>query len=55
MKSYIDRLREVSIETIKSMIDRQKKEIEIMQRDLKTMEQVLVEKTKNQCKKCDRW
>ena len=44
MKTYIDRIRDMSIENIKLMINQQEAQIEIMKLDLQTMNTVLLEK-----------
>ena len=44
MATFIDRLRNRTPEELREMIQRQKNQIEIAQRDLKTMEKVLAEK-----------
>ena len=45
MKSWPDRLREMDAEQLEKMIERQKKTIEIKERDLKTMRRVLAERS----------
>ena len=45
MKTYADKLRECSIETLKILMARQQAEMEIIKRDLLTMESVLAERT----------
>lgn len=44
MKTFIDRLRDRTPTELREMIRQQKNQIEIAQRDLKTMERVLAEK-----------
>lgn len=44
MKTFIDKLRETPIENLEQMIQRQKSEIKIAQRDLERMERVLEER-----------
>lgn len=43
MKNYIDRVREMSLENLKRMINQQENNIEIEKRDLETMKLVLKE------------
>ena len=46
MKSYPDRLKEMPVETLKKLIDGQKKRIKIAERDLDFMERALAKKAK---------
>jgi hypothetical protein len=46
MKSYSDRLKEMPVEPLKKLIDKQKKLIKIAERDLNLMERVLAKKAK---------
>jgi len=47
MKTWIDKLRETPLELLESMVEQQKRDIEIKQRDLQTMERVLAEHSAN--------
>jgi hypothetical protein len=44
MKTFIDRLRDRTPEELRGMIQQQKNQIEIAQRDLSTIQKVLAEK-----------
>ena len=49
MKTFIDRLRDRTLEELRFMIQQQKNQIEIDKRDLKVMESVLSEKEDIPC------
>jgi len=55
MKTFIDKLRETPLKHLKEMIEKQKTEINIMKRDLKRMERVLVERSHNNTIHKDGW
>jgi len=47
MKTWVDKLRKISLEKLDNLILFQKRDIEIKQRDLETMERVFNERTES--------